>query len=85
MVPMVKRRGRRYHSYLQVCEESESDITLFSFVYMFFNSYLNSCRELGIGIVAYSPLGRGFLAAGPKLAENFEDDDYRKASTLRIQ
>ncbi|CAF2152758.1 unnamed protein product [Brassica napus] len=37
-----------------------------------------TCRELGIGIVAYSPLGRGFLAAGPKLAENFEDDDYRK-------
>ncbi|KAF3599975.1 hypothetical protein F2Q69_00036745 [Brassica cretica] len=39
-----------------------------------------TCRELGIGIVAYSPLGRGFLAAGPKLAENLEDDDYRKAS-----
>ncbi|CAH8330723.1 unnamed protein product [Eruca vesicaria subsp. sativa] len=37
-----------------------------------------TCRELGIGIVAYSPLGRGFLAAGPKLAENLEDDDYRK-------
>ncbi|XP_013620825.1 PREDICTED: probable aldo-keto reductase 6 [Brassica oleracea var. oleracea] len=37
-----------------------------------------TCRSLGIGIVAYSPLGRGFLAAGPKLAENLEDDDYRK-------
>ncbi|KAL0856831.1 hypothetical protein Bca101_061985 [Brassica carinata] len=42
-----------------------------------------TCRELGIGIVAYSPLGRGFLAAGPKLAENFEDDDYRKASNTK--
>ncbi|CAH8256342.1 unnamed protein product [Arabidopsis lyrata] len=37
-----------------------------------------TCRELGIGIVAYSPLGRGFLASGPKLAENLEDDDFRK-------
>jgi len=26
-----------------------------------------TCRELGIGIVAYSPLGRGFLASGPRL------------------
>ena len=25
------------------------------------------CRELGIGIVAYSPLGRGFFTTGPKL------------------
>ncbi|KAF8093320.1 hypothetical protein N665_0384s0007 [Sinapis alba] len=37
-----------------------------------------TCRELGIGIVAYSPLGRGFFAAGTKLAENLEDNDYRK-------
>ncbi|CAI9271331.1 unnamed protein product [Lactuca saligna] len=33
-----------------------------------------TCRELGIGIVAYSPLGRGFLSSGPKL----EDSDIRK-------
>jgi aryl-alcohol dehydrogenase-like predicted oxidoreductase len=32
------------------------------------------CRELGIGFVAYSPLGRGFLAGPPKLADN----DFRK-------
>uniref|UniRef100_A0A1J3H3E0 Putative aldo-keto reductase 4 n=1 Tax=Noccaea caerulescens TaxID=107243 RepID=A0A1J3H3E0_NOCCA len=37
-----------------------------------------TCRELGIGIVAYSPLGRGFFASGPKLVENLEQDDYRK-------
>ncbi|CAN7090930.1 unnamed protein product [Brassica rapa subsp. narinosa] len=37
-----------------------------------------TCRELGIGIVAYSPLGRGFFAAGPKLLENIENNDYRK-------
>jgi aryl-alcohol dehydrogenase-like predicted oxidoreductase len=37
-----------------------------------------TCRELGIGIVAYSPLGRGFLSDGPKLLEKFADDDFRK-------
>ncbi|KAL5707101.1 hypothetical protein ACHQM5_025189 [Ranunculus cassubicifolius] len=29
-----------------------------------------TCRELGIGIVAYSPLGRGFLSLGPKILDN---------------
>ncbi|KAG7591215.1 NADP-dependent oxidoreductase domain superfamily [Arabidopsis thaliana x Arabidopsis arenosa] len=37
-----------------------------------------TCRELGIGIVAYSPLGRGFFAAGPKFIENMDNGDYRK-------
>ncbi|WZZ27918.1 hypothetical protein YC2023_011319 [Brassica napus] len=37
-----------------------------------------TCRELGIGIVAYSPLGRGFLAYGPKLVEKLDNNDYRK-------
>ncbi|KAK9287839.1 hypothetical protein L1049_016281 [Liquidambar formosana] len=37
-----------------------------------------TCRELGIGIVTYSPLGRGFLSSGPKLAENLSDNDNRK-------
>ncbi|KAK6255310.1 NADP-dependent oxidoreductase domain - like 10 [Theobroma cacao] len=37
-----------------------------------------TCRELGIGIVAYSPLGRGFLSSGPELVETLSDDDYRK-------
>jgi len=36
------------------------------------------CRELGIGIVPYSPLGRAFLSAGAKLIENLEDGDFRK-------
>ncbi|CDP20358.1 unnamed protein product [Coffea canephora] len=38
-----------------------------------------TCRELGIGIVAYSPLGRGFFSSGPKLIENLAEGDYRKA------
>ncbi|KAJ9541539.1 hypothetical protein OSB04_028045 [Centaurea solstitialis] len=37
-----------------------------------------TCRELGIGIVAYSPLGRGFLSSGPKMLEKLEDGDFRK-------
>ncbi|XP_057542903.1 probable aldo-keto reductase 4 isoform X1 [Amaranthus tricolor] len=37
-----------------------------------------TCRELGIGIVAYSPLGRGFLSTGPKITENFSEADYRQ-------
>ncbi|CAA3011788.1 probable aldo-keto reductase 2 [Olea europaea subsp. europaea] len=36
------------------------------------------CRELGIGIVAYSPLGRGFLSSGPKVVETFSEGDFRK-------
>ncbi|XP_042059217.1 auxin-induced protein PCNT115-like [Salvia splendens] len=37
-----------------------------------------TCRELGIGIVPYSPLGRGFLSLGPKLIQNLPEGDYRK-------
>jgi len=38
-------------------------------------------RELGIGIVAYSPLGRGFLSSGPKLVDTLSDQDFRKVYT----
>ncbi|PRQ38196.1 putative perakine reductase [Rosa chinensis] len=37
-----------------------------------------TCRELGIGIVAYSPLGRGFFSSGAKFIENLPNDDFRK-------
>ncbi|TMW89134.1 hypothetical protein EJD97_017619 [Solanum chilense] len=37
-----------------------------------------TCRELGIGIVPYSPLGRGFFSAGAKLIETLPDNDFRK-------
>ncbi|CAI9117435.1 OLC1v1018832C1 [Oldenlandia corymbosa var. corymbosa] len=43
-----------------------------------------TCRELGIGIVVYSPLGGGFFSTGPKLLENLADGDYRK-SMPRLQ
>jgi aryl-alcohol dehydrogenase-like predicted oxidoreductase len=38
------------------------------------------CRELGIGFVAYSPLGRGFLAGRFKRPEDIGEGDYRKHS-----
>ncbi|XP_068669573.1 probable aldo-keto reductase 2 [Aristolochia californica] len=37
-----------------------------------------TCRELGIGIVAYSPLGRGFFSSGSKLVDQFSETDFRK-------
>ncbi|KAG5560814.1 hypothetical protein RHGRI_003988 [Rhododendron griersonianum] len=37
-----------------------------------------TCQELGIGIVAYSPLGRGFLSSGAKMVETLSTDDVRK-------
>jgi aryl-alcohol dehydrogenase-like predicted oxidoreductase len=39
---------------------------------------LGTCRELGIGFVAYSPLGRGFLAGRFKRFEDFAADDNRR-------
>src|SRR5438105_12626990 len=41
---------------------------------------LPTCRELGIGFVAYSPLGRGFLTGQIKRFEDFAPDDYRRRS-----
>ncbi len=39
---------------------------------------LPTLRELGIALVAYSPLGRGFLSGQIKKPEDIGDDDYRK-------
>jgi aryl-alcohol dehydrogenase-like predicted oxidoreductase len=41
---------------------------------------LATCRELGIGFVAYSPLGRGFLTGQFKRFEDLPADDYRRHS-----
>jgi aryl-alcohol dehydrogenase-like predicted oxidoreductase len=41
---------------------------------------LSVCRELGIGVVAYSPLGRGFLTGQIRRFEDFASDDYRRNS-----
>ncbi|KAJ7526988.1 hypothetical protein O6H91_16G030800 [Diphasiastrum complanatum] len=39
---------------------------------------ISTCRELGIGIVAYSPLGRGFFT-GKAVVEELPDGDFRKS------
>jgi aryl-alcohol dehydrogenase-like predicted oxidoreductase len=41
---------------------------------------LATCRELGIGFVAYSPLGRGFLTGQIRRYEDLAADDYRRNS-----
>ncbi|MEO6830158.1 MAG: aldo/keto reductase [Acidobacteriaceae bacterium] len=41
---------------------------------------LATCRELGIGFVAYSPLGRGFLTGRFRKPEDLPEDDYRRTS-----
>jgi aryl-alcohol dehydrogenase-like predicted oxidoreductase len=44
------------------------------------NDVLATCRELGIGFVPYSPLGRGFLSGEIKQFEDLAEDDYRRHS-----
>ncbi|HVZ22124.1 MAG TPA: aldo/keto reductase [Vicinamibacterales bacterium] len=39
---------------------------------------LVTCRELGIGFVAYSPLGRGFLTGRWRRLEDLDADDWRR-------
>jgi len=41
---------------------------------------LETCRELGIGFVAYSPLGRGFLTGRFKTIDDLAPDDFRRMS-----
>jgi aryl-alcohol dehydrogenase-like predicted oxidoreductase len=40
---------------------------------------LETLKELGIGFVAYSPLGRGFLTGQIKTIEDLPEDDFRRA------
>ena len=42
------------------------------------NDVFSACRDLGIGLVAYSPLGRGFLSGEIKKFEDLAEDDYRR-------
>ncbi|CAB4382310.1 unnamed protein product [Rhizophagus irregularis] len=42
------------------------------------NGVLEACRELGVTMVAYSPLGRGFLTGKFKSIDDFEPNDFRR-------
>jgi len=44
------------------------------------NGVLQAARENNVAIVAYSPLGRGFLTGRYKSPEDFEENDYRRSS-----
>jgi aryl-alcohol dehydrogenase-like predicted oxidoreductase len=41
---------------------------------------LPTCRELGIGFVAYSPLGRGFLTGRFTASDEFDEGDFRRTN-----
>jgi len=41
---------------------------------------LETCRELGIGFVPYSPLGRGFLSGQIRTPEDLAPDDFRRSN-----
>jgi aryl-alcohol dehydrogenase-like predicted oxidoreductase len=42
------------------------------------NGVLDVCRELGIGFVPFSPLGRGFLAGAIRSADQLGEGDFRR-------
>jgi aryl-alcohol dehydrogenase-like predicted oxidoreductase len=44
------------------------------------NEVLATVRELGIGFVPYSPLGRGFLSGRIRSVDDFAEDDFRRTS-----
>ena len=44
------------------------------------NGVLETVRELGIGFVPYSPLGRGFLSGKIRSVDDFAEDDFRRTS-----
>lgn len=46
---------------------------------------LPTCRELGIGFVSYSPLGRGFLTGKIKSLDTLSEGDYRAGLYPRLQ
>jgi aryl-alcohol dehydrogenase-like predicted oxidoreductase len=39
---------------------------------------IDACERLGIGLVPYSPLGRGFLTGAIRSPDDFEEDDFRR-------
>ena len=46
---------------------------------------LPTLRELGIGLVPFAPLGRGFLTGKAKRAEEYPEGDFRRTSDPRLQ
>jgi aryl-alcohol dehydrogenase-like predicted oxidoreductase len=68
------RRANRIHPVAAL----QSEYSLFSRDVE--DEVLPTCRELGIGFVPYSPLGRGFLSGQIKRFEDLAPDDFRRYS-----
>jgi len=49
------------------------------------NGVLDTCRELGITLVPYSPLGRGFLTGTIQKLEDLDASDWRRTNYPRFQ
>jgi aryl-alcohol dehydrogenase-like predicted oxidoreductase len=49
------------------------------------NGVLDTCRELGITLVPYSPLGRGFLTGTIQKREDLDASDWRRTNYPRFQ
>ncbi|KAJ2056774.1 hypothetical protein GGI17_006022 [Coemansia sp. S146] len=44
------------------------------------NGLLDACRELGVTVVAYSPLGRGFMTGQIRSIDDLDKDDWRRSN-----
>lgn len=53
-------------------------------IILFLSVCLVGFRDLGIGIVPYSPLGRGFFSLGASLMQNLAEGDFRKVGICII-
>ena len=69
--PETLRRASRVHPIAAL----QSEYSLFSRDVE--AAVLPACRELGIGFIAYSPLGRGFLSGRYRSLADFPEGDYR--------
>ena len=70
--PETLRRASRVHPIAAL----QSEYSLFSRDVE--AAVLPACRELGIGFIAYSPLGRGFLSGRYRSLADFPEGDYRR-------
>lgn len=72
--PETLRRASRVHPIAAL----QSEYSLFSRDVE--AAVLPACRELGIGFIAYSPLGRGFLSGRYRSLADFPEGDYRRTA-----
>jgi aryl-alcohol dehydrogenase-like predicted oxidoreductase len=72
--PATLRRAHAVHPVTAL----QSELSLFTREHE--SGSLAACRELGIGFVAYSPLGRGFLTAKLRSPGDLAPDDWRHSS-----